>query len=152
MDSRQLTVRAKFLTAPKSPGVPGILMLNESKFCWKSNDPKGAQDLDVSFHSIKGHRANKETPTFQKALLNMFKDGEMKEGYLFEFANFKDRDECRNFVVDFFLMILSSVHPAFRGDFQLFFMKLEIQPIRCNLVGTHFSCKTCTADCYVTRY
>ncbi|KAI5054793.1 hypothetical protein GOP47_0029938 [Adiantum capillus-veneris] len=98
MENSKLTVRAKFLTSPKSPGVPGILMLNESKFSWKSNDPKAAQNLDVLFRSIKVHRANKETPKFQKALLNMFKDAEMKEGYLFEFDNFKDRDDCRNLV------------------------------------------------------
>eukprot|EP00250_Pteridium_aquilinum_P033064 c5163_g1_i1 orf=729-2585(-) len=98
MDNTTLTVRAKFLTAPKSPGVPGILMLNQSKFSWKANDPKAAQNLDVPFRTIQGHRANKETPKFQKALLNMFKDAEMKEGYLFEFDNFKDRDECRNLV------------------------------------------------------
>lgn len=98
MDNTTLTVRAKFLTSPKSPGVQGVLMLNQSKFLWKSNDPKAAQNLDIDFRSIKGHRANKETPKFQKALLNMFKDAEMKEGYLFEFDNFKDRDECRNLV------------------------------------------------------
>ncbi|MCO5605437.1 hypothetical protein L7F22_059621 [Adiantum nelumboides] len=52
----------------------------------------------VLIEYVGGHRANKETPKFQKALLNMFKDAEMKDGYLFEFDNFKDRDDCRNLV------------------------------------------------------
>lgn len=95
MENSELTVRAKFLTTPKSPGIAGILMMNESKFFWKPNDPKAAQNLEVSFRSIKAHRASKETPKSQKALLIMFKDAEMKDGYLFEFDNFKDRDECK---------------------------------------------------------
>lgn len=98
MDGTTLTVRAKFLTTPKSPGVPGVLMLNQNKFQWKANDPKATQNLDVHFQAIKGHRASKETPKCQKALLNMYMDAEMKEGYLFEFDNFQDRDACRNLV------------------------------------------------------
>lgn len=116
MDNSALTVRAKFLTSPKSPGVPGVLMLSQSKILWKSNDPKAAQNLDIDFRSIKGHRANKETPKFQKALLNMFKDAEMKEGYLFEFDNFKDRDECRNLVAKVLGKIQSECGAKYPGE------------------------------------
>eukprot|EP00249_Psilotum_nudum_P007355 c20498_g1_i1 orf=159-2075(+) len=100
MGAPLMTVRAKFLENAKSEGFPGVLVLTWSKFIWNSNDPthERASRLDVSFATIKGHRSSKETPKFKKALLNLSKDPEMKEGYMFEFENFQDRDRCRDLV------------------------------------------------------
>ncbi|KAL5981344.1 hypothetical protein ACLOJK_015399 [Asimina triloba] len=73
-----VSMRAKYKTSVKDPGIPGVLKMTEENFTFTPNDPRSAVKLDVNFRLIKGH----------------FRAG----GYIFEFDKFSDRDVCRDFV------------------------------------------------------
>ncbi|RWR91603.1 putative RNA polymerase II transcription factor B subunit 1-1 isoform X1 [Cinnamomum micranthum f. kanehirae] len=88
-----VTMRAKYKTSVKEPGIPGVLNMTEDKFSFSPNDPRVSVKLDVGFRSIKGHKFSKEGS--KQALLNLTQES---GGYIFEFDKFSDRDVCRDFV------------------------------------------------------
>ncbi|XXG84813.1 hypothetical protein AAC387_Pa11g0038 [Persea americana] len=88
-----VTMRAKYKTSVKEPGIPGVLNMTEDKFSFSPNDPRVSVKLDVGFRSIKGHKFSKEGS--KQALLNLTQES---GGYMFEFDKFSDRDICRDFV------------------------------------------------------
>eukprot|EP00268_Persea_americana_P015780 TRINITY_DN1741_c1_g1_i1.p1 TRINITY_DN1741_c1_g1~~TRINITY_DN1741_c1_g1_i1.p1 ORF type:complete len:372 (-),score=86.83 TRINITY_DN1741_c1_g1_i1:1074-2189(-) len=88
-----VTMRAKYKTSVKEPGIPGVLNMTEDKFSFSPNDPRVSVKLDVGFRSIKGHKFSKEGS--KQALLNLTQES---GGYIFEFDKFSDRDICRDFV------------------------------------------------------
>ncbi|KAL4185870.1 hypothetical protein AMTRI_Chr10g232960 [Amborella trichopoda] len=99
MEPPVVTMRAKYkASGPKDPGVAGVLTMRDDSFIFRPNDPSSSVKLDVSFRCIKGHKFSKEGS--KQALLNLTQD--KGGGYMFEFANFKDRDVCRDLVVCIF--------------------------------------------------
>ncbi|ONK79246.1 uncharacterized protein A4U43_C01F4410 [Asparagus officinalis] len=92
-----ITMKVKYKTSVKDPGVPGVLKMNEEKFVFVPNDPRSsASKLNVGFKNIKGHKFSKDGS--KQALLNLTLDSEKGGGYIFEFDNFPDRNACRDFV------------------------------------------------------
>ncbi|CAN6441341.1 unnamed protein product [Victoria cruziana] len=89
-----ITMRAKYKSAVKDPGIPGVLVMTEDKFVFTSNNQRSS--INVDFKNIKGHKFSKEGS--KQALLNLTQDPEKGGGYIFEFEKFQDRDICRDFV------------------------------------------------------
>lgn len=54
MDPSVVTVRAKYAPAKKGAVVPGVLMMTETRFKWRSNDPRTTAPVDHPFTIIKG--------------------------------------------------------------------------------------------------
>ncbi|KAL7103304.1 hypothetical protein ACP275_08G171200 [Erythranthe tilingii] len=96
MAAKQVIKRAKYKSAVKDPGVPGILELTIERFVFRPNDPKSTTKLNVEFKMIKGHKFTKEGS--KQALLNLTQD--QGGNYIFEFNNFADRDVCKEFVAN----------------------------------------------------
>lgn len=93
--NEMVVMRAKYKTATKDPGTPGVLKMTQEEFAFKPNDPTLGFMLRVAFKSIKGHKFTNQEKSKQ-ALLNLIQaDG---QGYIFEFEKFSDRDICRDFV------------------------------------------------------
>ncbi|KAH0723737.1 hypothetical protein KY289_006781 [Solanum tuberosum] len=95
MADGKLVKRTKYKTSVKVPGVPGVLKLTKERFYFMPNDPTLTTKLNVEFKLIKGHKSSKECSSKQ-ALLNLTQA--QGGNYLFEFDNFPDRDQCRDFV------------------------------------------------------
>ncbi|XP_031487438.1 general transcription and DNA repair factor IIH subunit TFB1-1-like isoform X2 [Nymphaea colorata] len=89
-----VTMRAKYKSAVKDPGIPGVLVMTEDKIVFTSNDRRST--INEEFRNIKGHKFSKEGS--KQALLNLTQDPEKGGGYIFEFEKFQDRDTCRDFV------------------------------------------------------
>ncbi|KAF3788750.1 putative RNA polymerase II transcription factor B subunit 1-1 [Nymphaea thermarum] len=89
-----VTMRAKYKSAVKDPGIPGVLVMTEDKIVFTSNDRRST--MNEEFRNIKGHKFSKEGS--KQALLNLTQDPEKGGGYIFEFEKFQDRDTCRDFV------------------------------------------------------
>ncbi|XP_071693790.1 general transcription and DNA repair factor IIH subunit TFB1-1-like [Rutidosis leptorrhynchoides] len=86
---------AKYKSTAKQPGVPGILSMTMERFVFTPNDPSLSNHLNVDFRHVKGHKSSKEGVT-RFALLNLTITD--KVSCIFEFDNFTDREECRDFV------------------------------------------------------
>ncbi|AQK50815.1 putative RNA polymerase II transcription factor B subunit 1-1 [Zea mays] len=91
-----MTIGAKYKTTIKDPGTPGILRMNGDRFTFTPNDPRSAMKFNVDFRTIKGHKFNKVEGN-KAALLNLSKE-DKAGGYIFEFDNVGNRDQCRDFV------------------------------------------------------
>ncbi|WJX43881.1 hypothetical protein P8452_30927 [Trifolium repens] len=94
MSSGQVVKHAKYKTAPKGPGTPGILKLTQDKFVFEPNDPTSNNKLDVDFRFIEGHKVTKEGPK-ALPLLNL---AHAQGRYIFEFESFPDLHVCRELV------------------------------------------------------
>ncbi|KAK2433544.1 BSD domain (BTF2 transcription factor, Synapse-associated protein and DOS2-like protein) [Trifolium repens] len=94
MSSGQVVKHAKYKTAPKGPGTPGILKLTQDKFVFEPNDPTSNNKLDVDFRFIEGHKVTKEGPK-ALPLLNL---AHAQGRYIFELESFPDLHVCRELV------------------------------------------------------
>ncbi|XVF47052.1 hypothetical protein PTKIN_Ptkin03bG0078000 [Pterospermum kingtungense] len=95
MASRHVTKRAKYKTTIKDPGTPGTLRLTLEKILFVPYNPKSAGKLDVEFRFIKGQKHTKEGSN-KPAWLNL--TNSQNGSYIFEFENFSDLQDCRDFV------------------------------------------------------
>ncbi|WJX49920.1 hypothetical protein P8452_36296 [Trifolium repens] len=93
MSSGQVVKRAKYKTALKDPGTPGILKLTQHKFVFEPNDPTSNNKLDVDFRFIECHRVTKQSK--DPPLLNL---AHAQGRYIFELESFPDLHVCREFV------------------------------------------------------
>ncbi|KAJ8499080.1 hypothetical protein OPV22_009632 [Ensete ventricosum] len=91
-----ISMEAKYKTTVKEPGIPGVLKMTEDVFTFTPYDPRSAMKLRVDFRNIKGHKFSKDGS--KQALLNLTQDSEKGGGYIFEFNNFTERNDCRDFV------------------------------------------------------
>uniref|UniRef100_A0A7N0TZN6 BSD domain-containing protein n=1 Tax=Kalanchoe fedtschenkoi TaxID=63787 RepID=A0A7N0TZN6_KALFE len=95
MASGQVVMRAAYKASAKAPGTPGVLKMTPERFLFAPNNPTAAVKLDMPFKSITGHKFTSAT-TKQPPLLNLISD--QGRNHIFEFANFPDRDVCREYV------------------------------------------------------